>query len=66
MVKCRDNNMSLPYAMLISRFMTTCEMDLSMDLCMNLGLCHFFEKKKTMKRLNTHQVHDVGQNGKND
>ena len=44
-VKCRDDNMSLPYAMLISRFMTTWEIDLSLESFMNLGWCHFFEKK---------------------
>jgi len=58
MVKCRDNNMSLPYVMLISQFIIACEINLSLESCMNLGWCHFFGKK-SMKKLNIHLVHGV-------
>jgi len=51
MVKCMDNNMPLPYAMLISRFMIACEINLFLESCMNLGWCPFFEKKKINEKV---------------
>jgi len=45
MMKCRDNNMSLPYDILITRIMQMYDLDLSNDAVIMLELNHYFGKK---------------------
>jgi len=45
MLKCKDNNMSLLYAMLISRIFNVFSIDLSRETCVHLGWTNYFGKK---------------------
>ena len=60
MMKCRDNNMSLPYAILVTRILQVYDFDLENEQEVNLGWNHYFDKK-SMTKLNIFQVNDVWQ-----
>jgi len=62
MLKCKDNNMSLPYAMLISRIFNIFSIDLSRETCVHLGWTNYFGKK-TLHKLNIFHVNDIWQYG---
>ncbi|KAL2331139.1 hypothetical protein Fmac_018720 [Flemingia macrophylla] len=62
MIKCRDNDMHLPYAILITKIMSHFGVDLSIDAAVDLGWNHCFYKK-TLKKLNVVYVDGVWQHG---
>jgi len=45
MLKCKDNNMALLYAMLISRIFIVFSINLSRERCEHLGWTNYFGKK---------------------
>nr|KYP76135.1 hypothetical protein KK1_020360 [Cajanus cajan] len=63
MVKCKDNGMPLPYPILISRILVVFDVDLSIDVAVELGWAHFFNKK-TLKKLNVVNVNGVWLHGR--
>jgi len=58
MMKCRDNNMPLPYGILITRILHVYGFDLSNEKTIMLGWNHYFGKK-SMTKLNIFQVNGV-------
>ncbi|KAL2332597.1 hypothetical protein Fmac_013810 [Flemingia macrophylla] len=62
MIKCRDNDMHLPYVILITKIMSHFGVDLSIDAAVDLGWNHCFYKK-TLKKLNVVNVDGVWQHG---
>jgi len=58
MIKCRDNNMPLPYDILIKRIMAHYDVDLSINASVELGWSHYFDQK-TLNKLNIVQVNSV-------
>ncbi|KAL2340175.1 hypothetical protein Fmac_008115 [Flemingia macrophylla] len=63
MIKCKDNDMHLPYAILITKIMSHYGVDLSTDAAIDLGWHHCFYKK-TLKKLNVVNVDGVWQHGR--
>ncbi|KAL2339779.1 hypothetical protein Fmac_007719 [Flemingia macrophylla] len=63
MIKCRDNEMPLPYAILITHIMSHYGVDLSIDAAIDLGWQHYFYKK-ILKKLNVVNVNGVWQHGR--
>ncbi|KAL2337138.1 hypothetical protein Fmac_011584 [Flemingia macrophylla] len=63
MIKCRDNEMPLPYGILITHIMSHYGVDLSIDAAIELGWSHCFYKK-TLKKLNVVNVNGVWQHGR--
>ncbi|KAL2341132.1 hypothetical protein Fmac_009072 [Flemingia macrophylla] len=63
MIKCRDNEMPLPYAILITHIMSHYGVDLSIAAAIELGWPHCFYKK-TLKKLNVVNVNGVWQHGR--
>ncbi|KAL2319922.1 hypothetical protein Fmac_028891 [Flemingia macrophylla] len=63
MIKCKDNDMHLPYAILITKIMSHYGVDLSIDATIDLGWHHCFYKK-TLKKLNVVNVDGVWQHGR--
>ena len=45
MLKCKDNNMNLPYVILISRNFHVFNINLSRETCVHLDLTNYFGKK---------------------
>ncbi|KAL2333234.1 hypothetical protein Fmac_014447 [Flemingia macrophylla] len=62
MIKCGDNDMHLPYAILITKIMSHFGVDLSIDAAVDLGWNHCFYKK-ILKKLNVVYVDGVWQHG---
>lgn len=58
MVKCKNNNTSLPYIMLITRILVLFEVDLSYKCLIGLGRNHYFVIK-TLSKLNIVNVNNV-------
>ncbi|ESW06728.1 hypothetical protein PHAVU_010G071400 [Phaseolus vulgaris] len=58
MMKCRDNNMLLPYAILITRILQVYGFDLENEQAVMLGWNHYFGKK-SMTKLNIFQVNGL-------
>ncbi|KAL2333633.1 hypothetical protein Fmac_014846 [Flemingia macrophylla] len=63
MIKYKDNDMHLPYAILITKIMSHYGVDLSIDAAIDLGWHHCFYKK-TLKKLNVVNVDGVWQHGR--
>nr|KYP63004.1 hypothetical protein KK1_017565 [Cajanus cajan] len=63
MVKCKDNGMPLPYPILISHILAAYGVDLSIDVAVELGWAHFFNKN-TLKKLNVVNVNGVWIHGR--
>jgi len=63
MMKCRDNNMLLPYGIFLTRILQVYDFDLSNDQAIMLGWNHYFGKK-SMKKLNIFQLNGVWQLGR--
>ena len=65
MMKCRDNNMPLLYAILITRIMQVYGLDLSNDVAIMLRWNYYFGKN-SMTKLNIFQINGVWQLGRPD
>jgi len=63
MIKCRDNDMPLPYGCLITRLMLLYGMKLMGKSSITLGWNNFFGKK-TMKKMNIFEINGVWQLGR--
>lgn len=63
MTNYRDNNVSLPYDILITQIITYYNVDLSINANVELHWLHYFNWK-TLNKLNIIQVNDVRQHGR--
>ena len=63
MIKCRDNDMFLPYSCLITHLMLLYDINLMGESSITLGWNNFFGEK-TMKKMNIFEVNGVWQLGR--